>query len=60
MFYISAHYKFTPLLPEETQRMRDELFAFGEEIGMTGLVLVGTEGLNGTVAAETEEIFVKR
>ena len=37
--------------------MRDELFAFGEEIGMTGLVLVGTEGLNGTVAAETEEIL---
>jgi UPF0176 protein len=55
MFSVSAHYKFFPLDEESTSALREELFAFGEEIKMSGLVLVGTEGLNGTVAADSEE-----
>jgi len=55
MFHVSAHYKFKPLAKEDLDDLRKDLLVFGEKIEMSGLVLVGAEGLNGTVAAASEE-----
>jgi UPF0176 protein len=57
MFHIAAYYKFFPLLEEDADSLRESLFAFGEEIGISGLVILGSEGINGTVAAETKEVL---
>ncbi|PIR54103.1 hypothetical protein COU75_02920, partial [Candidatus Peregrinibacteria bacterium CG10_big_fil_rev_8_21_14_0_10_42_8] len=57
MFHITAHYKFVPKEAEHLPALQEEIKAFGESIGMSGLVLIGTEGLNGTVAAPSEEIL---
>lgn len=56
MHFVSAHYKFSPLSEDKANEVRNDLFEFGESINMSGLVLVGTEGLNGTVAAPSENI----
>jgi UPF0176 protein len=55
MFYISAHYKFVPQDEENLTTLQEDLKSFGESIGISGLVLIGAEGLNGTVSAESEE-----
>lgn len=57
MFCITAHYKFSPQTEDDIEPLRNDLFAFGQEIGMSGLVILGTEGLNGTVAAPSKEIL---
>lgn len=57
MFYITAHYKFHPINEADILSLRESLHTFGKEIGMSGLVIVGAEGLNGTVAAPSEEVL---
>jgi UPF0176 protein len=57
MFHITAHYKFVPQEEGNLIALQEELKTFGTSIGMGGLVLVGKEGLNGTVAAPSEEIL---
>lgn len=57
MFYITAHYKFYPLSEADVPSLQKSLRTYGEEIGMSGLVIIGTEGLNGTVAAPSEEVL---
>ena len=57
MHYVSAHYKFIPLEEKNVDAICDDLFAFGEKIHMSGLVLIGTEGLNGTVATASQELL---
>jgi len=57
MFHIAAHYKFFPLEEAKLEELRSNLFTFGEGLNMSGLVIVGAEGLNGTVAAQSEEVL---
>lgn len=59
MFFITAHYKFHPLTDTEIPALQEDLRTFGESIGMRGLVIVGAEGLNGTVAAPSEEVLLQ-
>ncbi len=57
MFYIAAHYKFIPQEESALEQLRENLFVFGEKLGISGLMLIGKEGLNGTVAAPSEEVL---
>jgi len=50
---VSAFYRFLPLPQEEIQKIRQELEAFGQDRDLTGLVLLGSEGINGTVSGPT-------
>jgi UPF0176 protein len=49
---IAAFYTFADLSPEAVQRIRQALEEFARERGLKGLVVLGTEGLNATVAGE--------
>lgn len=53
---ITAIYHFTPQTDEEVAQRRQQLFAIGEEIDLKGLVIMGCEGINGTVAGTSETI----
>lgn len=56
MYYVTAFYKFVPLNTKDAQRIRDDLYACGSDLNMGGLTIVGTEGINGTVAGSKEAI----
>ena len=47
---VSAFYKFVEL--EDYQIVRDQVLAHADAVGMRGSVLLATEGINGTVAAD--------
>ena len=49
-YVVTAFYKFKPFTEEEVQSVQQELFNFGEILDMGGLTIVGSEGVNGTVA----------
>ncbi len=51
---ITAFYSFKALTEDECARLRDALHTFGEEHDMRGLVLIATEGINGTVCATND------
>jgi UPF0176 protein len=53
---IIAFYAFAPMDESRVAALRHELFAFGEARGMRGLVLLATEGINGTVCGSSEAI----
>ncbi len=53
---ITAFYTFKGLTEEQCRTLRNELLAFGEEHDMRGLVLIATEGINGTVCGRDEVI----
>ncbi len=51
---VSAFYKFTPFSAPDA--LRDEVDAALSDLGATGTVLLATEGLNGTIAAEGDAL----
>jgi len=51
MFGIAAFYKFIPLSSERVADLRAQLLDVAAAEGVVGLVLLGSEGINGTVAA---------
>lgn len=53
---ITASYVFVDLPRESLEGLREELFAFGKDRDMRGLVLIATEGLNSTVSGSLEAI----
>ena len=53
---VTAFYKFTPLPEESLEAIRGELSVFGDKHAMGGLTIIGTEGVNGTVAGSSEVI----
>jgi UPF0176 protein len=55
--HIAAFYKFVPVAQADLARVQQELKAFGEKRGMRGLVLVATEGINGTVCGTPQAII---
>ncbi len=48
---ISAFYKFVAISPERVEAIKDKLTPLGEELGVQGLILLATEGINATVCA---------
>lgn len=53
---ILAFYAFSPLATDRVQILRDELYSIGVEKGIRGLVLLATEGINGTVCGSPDAI----
>lgn len=56
MTRILAFYAFSPLDEERLPTVREQLFEFGRLHDMRGLVLLATEGINGTVCGSDEAI----
>lgn len=56
MFHVTAFYKFVPLPEADLEKIRTELADLGERLSMGGLTVLGTEGVNGTVAGPKEAI----
>ena len=54
-WHITAVYKFTPIKEGEVETHQQELHKVGEELGIIGLLLVATEGINGTIAAASQD-----
>lgn len=54
--HITAFYNFTPLEEGEVRTLQTALSSFGKERGMRGLVLLSTEGINGTVCGAPDVI----
>ncbi|MEQ1849841.1 MAG: rhodanese-like domain-containing protein [Candidatus Peribacteraceae bacterium] len=55
-FRITAFYHFQALTEQQVQDLRKTLFDFGMEHNMRGLVLLATEGINGTVCGTPDVI----
>lgn len=53
-FKIAALYKFVPI--EDIAVLQKGLTRRGEELGVKGTILVASEGINGTIAAEPEAL----
>jgi UPF0176 protein len=53
---ITASYAFIPFTEEEAARLQEELWAFGNERQMKGLVLIAKEGINSTVCGSVDAI----
>ncbi len=53
-FKIAALYKFVPI--EDIAALRETLTRRGEELGVKGTILVASEGINGTIAAQPEAL----
>ncbi len=54
MFRVAALYKFVSL--NDTDAMRTRLLAEGGRLGIKGTLLLATEGINGTIAAEPDAL----
>lgn len=52
-YYVTAYYRFLKI--EDTDLVKTKLEEKAEEIGIRGLVILGTEGFNSTVAAKDTE-----
>lgn len=55
-YSVTAFYKFKPIAENDVQKLRDELYEIGQNLSMGGLTIVGSEGVNGTVAGSAEAI----
>ncbi len=55
-WHITSFYKFLPLTQEETEPLRQKLFDDGKELSLCGLLLIATEGCNGTIGGTRESI----
>lgn len=53
---ITAFYTFTPIEESDLETKQEEIHAFGKQNNMRGLVLLATEGINGTVCGTPEVI----
>jgi UPF0176 protein len=53
---VSAFYKFVLVAPDRLEGLREQLEQFAEARSLKGLVVLGTEGINATVAGSAETI----
>lgn len=53
---VTAFYKFFPIAEADVPAMQKRIDEKGQEVGIHGLVLTATEGINGTVAGEPSAI----
>lgn len=53
---VAAFYKFVSVVPEELDSVREQLEQFATTRGLKGLIVLGKEGVNGTVAASADTI----
>ena len=53
---IAAFYKFVSIPRESLDDVRDTFISFAEESNLTGLLVMGTEGVNATVAGSAQTI----
>jgi UPF0176 protein len=53
---VSAFYKFVPVAPDRLEGLREQLEQFAEARSLKGLVVLGGEGINATVAGSAETI----
>ena len=53
-YTVAALYKFVTL--DDTQALRERLFAAGERLGVKGTLLLAGEGINGTIAARPDDM----
>jgi len=53
---VSAFYKFVSVVPEELDSVRERLEQFAATTGLKGLIVLGKEGVNATVAASSDTI----
>ncbi len=49
--HITTFYKFNPLLPTRVKNINDELYILSEKSKIKGLIILGLEGINGTVSS---------
>lgn len=52
-YFVSAFYYFTPV--ENPEALKPELEALAKKLNLCGLVILGKEGINSTLAAPTRE-----
>jgi UPF0176 protein len=55
-YAIAAFYLFVPLSPERVETLHTELLTVGKSLGVQGLILLATEGINATVCAPLESL----
>ena len=51
MYFVSAFYKFKSVSESQVEHYRQDFYEYGITHRMLGLIILGTEGVNGTVAA---------
>lgn len=56
-YYVSAFYYFTPV--ENPEVLKPELEALANKLGLCGLVILGKEGINSTLAAPSVEALAE-
>ncbi len=56
MIYISSFYRFIQFSPESILALESDLTQSAKSTGLLGLILLGSEGINGTVAGSAEAI----
>ena len=56
LFAVTAFYRFSPVTSENVSPLREQILSMGRELEICGLVLVGSEGINGTVAGTSVAI----
>eukprot|EP00040_Diaphanoeca_grandis_P017386 m.90521 g.90521 ORF g.90521 m.90521 type:complete len:352 (-) comp26406_c0_seq1:93-1148(-) len=55
MLTVAAFYKFTPLTPELIENQRQPLLNICNENEVKGIILLATEGVNGTICCENKQ-----
>jgi UPF0176 protein len=53
---VSAFYHFIKVEPDSLSAIRERLVSFADASGLKGLIVLGSEGINATVAGSTETI----
>jgi len=56
MFLVTTFYKFVRLEPAVVEELRGKLFSAASERAIEGLILLGSEGVNGSIAGAHEHI----
>ena len=57
MYFVSAFYKFKSVSESQVEHLRQEFYEYGITQRMLGLIILGTEGVNGTVASRDEAVL---
>jgi UPF0176 protein len=55
VFQIGAFYHFRPVPADQLQTLAQELEALGEEHGLKGLIILASEGINGTISGDNRD-----
>lgn len=55
-FAVSAFYHFTRIAPEQLEGVREQFEGLAESTGLKGLIVLGGEGINATIAGTDEAV----